>query len=689
MDRAAPRARRQGRQPPRGQAPRGRGGRSPGPAAPRRAAGAPRRRRHRRARPLATGPGAPRPGGGAPGRLRALGDGRSAPGRRAGAGPGHGAAPARRRPPLRRGLAGPAARGVRPAPPPGGGGEAASRAAGAGAPHGPLPDRLHRPPRGGARRPHRARRLGRRRAARRRRGPPHRAAGVAARPRPWPPRPRALLRRPWPAARRRAGGTPPRRRRRRGRPARRHGRGPVGGVRGGAGVRPLAGRVAGAAGRRGARPRRLAAGRRPRRLGTGRPGRRRRAAAPRRGRAVAPGGAFRRPPGDAGGGVVVAGAAAAHRLGRRRAGGVAVTAWDELVSTALVGTERRPVPAVTVAGVVAAAPHATTAHGGLAHAEDPAALLLDRAALLAVQRRAGRVAGRAAPLPLAPAERTPPARPAAARRLVRLLAGDHHEVLPEWLDAAAAHGVRAPADLLPDLLAFGRRDRSLRAAIAAVAGRRGRWLAGLNPEWAYLLAESELGDDQPDPEAWELGTAVQRRDHLARLRDGDPAAARELLAASWSKETAADPRDLRRRPGGRPVSGRRAVPGSRPRRPRQRGPRARRRPAGAAARLGARPPHGRARPCLPARGAAAARPAPGGRAAGSLRPGDAARRRAPPPAQGDRRAGLVVGAAPGAHAAGELGRPPRRQPGRDPAPGARRVGAGGEGRLGARRGAAA
>ena len=217
-----------------------------------------------------------------------------------------------------------------------------------------------------------------------------------------------------------------------------------------------------------------------------------------------------------------------------------MTAWDELVSTALVGTERRPVPAVTVAGVVAAAPHATPAHGGLAHAEDPAALLLDRAALLAVQRRAGRVAGRAAPLPLAPAERTPPARPAAARRLVRLLAGDHHEVLPEWLDAAAAHGVRAPADLLPDLLAFGRRDRSLRAAIAAVAGRRGRWLAGLNPEWAYLLAESELGDDQPDPEAWELGTAVQRRDHLARLRDGDPAAARELLAASWSKETAAD-----------------------------------------------------------------------------------------------------------------------------------------------------
>jgi hypothetical protein len=208
-----------------------------------------------------------------------------------------------------------------------------------------------------------------------------------------------------------------------------------------------------------------------------------------------------------------------------------VTAWDELVSTALVGTERRPVPEVTVAGA--------GDHAAPTGTEDPAALLLDRAALLAVQRRAGWVAGRAVPLPLAPDERTPPARPAAARRLARLLAGDHQEVLPEWLDAAAARGVRVPADLLPDLLGFGRHDRSVRAAIAAVAGRRGRWLAELNPEWAYLLAESDLGGE-PDPEAWELGTSAQRRDHLARLRRGDPAAARELLAASWGKETAAD-----------------------------------------------------------------------------------------------------------------------------------------------------
>jgi hypothetical protein len=205
-----------------------------------------------------------------------------------------------------------------------------------------------------------------------------------------------------------------------------------------------------------------------------------------------------------------------------------VTAWDELVSTALVGTERRQVPEVVVAGVAAG--------GG-----DAAALLLDRAALLVAERRAGWAARRAEPLPAAPSEHAPPARPAAGRRLARLLDADHAELLSEWLSTAAARGLRAPAALLPDLLQRGRGDRALRPAIAAVAGERGRWLAALNPDWAYLLAERGADADAADgAEVWEFGAAGHRRDHLARLRARDPAAARELLAASWAQETPDD-----------------------------------------------------------------------------------------------------------------------------------------------------
>jgi Family of unknown function (DUF5691) len=204
-----------------------------------------------------------------------------------------------------------------------------------------------------------------------------------------------------------------------------------------------------------------------------------------------------------------------------------VTAWDELVSTALVGTERRQVPEVAVAGVAAGD-------------DDAAAVLLDRAALLVAERRAGWVARRAEPLPAAPAERAPAASPAAARRLARLLDADHAELLSEWLSVAAARGVRAPAALLPDLLQRGRGDRALRAAIAAVAGERGIWLAGLNPDWAYLLAERGADPAADGAEVWEFGAAGHRRDHLARLRAHDPAAARELLAASWAEETPDD-----------------------------------------------------------------------------------------------------------------------------------------------------
>ncbi|WP_449066282.1 DUF5691 domain-containing protein [Planomonospora algeriensis] len=52
--------------------------------------------------------------------------------------------------------------------------------------------------------------------------------------------------------------------------------------------------------------------------------------------------------------------------------------------------------------------------------------------------------------------------------------------------------------------------------------------------------DQEAGAAGPRPEEWELGTPGDRRAHLAALRAADPAAARELLAATWEKETPED-----------------------------------------------------------------------------------------------------------------------------------------------------
>ncbi|WP_327105203.1 DUF5691 domain-containing protein [Nonomuraea glycinis] len=179
--------------------------------------------------------------------------------------------------------------------------------------------------------------------------------------------------------------------------------------------------------------------------------------------------------------------------------------WDDLASTALVGTDRRPYPGD----------------------------LLGSAAVEVVRRRAGwRPARPGEPARAADEEQDAVSR-RAAERLVRILGGEHERVLPEWLAVAAGAGRRVPAYLLPELLHRGRRDDSIRADLGVLAGRRGRWLAERNPVWAYLLEE-------PTGETWELGRAADRRDHLRRLRAAEPGEARRLLESSWERETPED-----------------------------------------------------------------------------------------------------------------------------------------------------
>ncbi|MFG2243851.1 DUF5691 domain-containing protein [Spirillospora sp. NPDC048823] len=202
-----------------------------------------------------------------------------------------------------------------------------------------------------------------------------------------------------------------------------------------------------------------------------------------------------------------------------------MTAWNEHVTAALLGTERRDPPVL---------PGASEEPG------DRAGRLLDQAAVLAVRRRAGRVPSGAAPVPvaLAPVEDAPVVAAPAAARLRRILRGEQIRVLPEWLEAAAARGLRVPAQLLPDLLERGRGDRMLRPSIARASGRRGVWLALQNTDWAYLVGSGD--DPGGGPEVWETGTRNRRVAYLTGLRRTEPGRARELLLGTWAKEPAPD-----------------------------------------------------------------------------------------------------------------------------------------------------
>ncbi|MFB7213821.1 DUF5691 domain-containing protein [Streptomyces sp. NPDC056255] len=214
--------------------------------------------------------------------------------------------------------------------------------------------------------------------------------------------------------------------------------------------------------------------------------------------------------------------------------------WEELVTTALLGTDRRP----------------ATGDGG------PAGLL-DAAALHTVRRRAGLLpaapAARPAPAPVDP---RPPLPPAARRRLAQLLADrsasggsggrrgtapDLTELIPQWLATANQRGFRAPAALLPALLDAARARTDLRPQALTFAGPRGLWLAGLNPEWKFALRGSSGGSSLPDPtepeavtRLWEEGLFAERVALLGAVRAHDPSAALALLATTWATERAED-----------------------------------------------------------------------------------------------------------------------------------------------------
>lgn len=200
--------------------------------------------------------------------------------------------------------------------------------------------------------------------------------------------------------------------------------------------------------------------------------------------------------------------------------------WKDLAAAALIGTDRRPLNIPQAEGALGVA---------LAQIDptEPERALLRAAALVALHRRAGYtllVDHRPLP-PRCEPEEQPICSPPAARQLGEML-GKQQEyglILKQWLGLAAAKGYRVPEAYLPRLLEVGRLNISLQMPIIPVIGKRGRWLAGQNPQWDFAA----VGEDWSD---WRVGSSTGRAWLLLRLRKEDPARARELLASTWEEE---------------------------------------------------------------------------------------------------------------------------------------------------------
>lgn len=83
-----------------------------------------------------------------------------------------------------------------------------------------------------------------------------------------------------------------------------------------------------------------------------------------------------------------------------------------------------------------------------------------------------------------------------------------------------------PSGILPLVLDLGCKQPALRPSMKRVTGESGRWLAGLNHEWSYLLEDPAL-----DQSLWDNGSREQRLAYFTQLRTRDADKARALLSA--------------------------------------------------------------------------------------------------------------------------------------------------------------
>lgn len=203
--------------------------------------------------------------------------------------------------------------------------------------------------------------------------------------------------------------------------------------------------------------------------------------------------------------------------------------YRSLLSTLTLGTARQPLPAPVGEWLAARAAVDPTA--------DDAERLL---AAWAVHERLERLGGghrvEPAPSATAPPDDRPLPSPKINRGVELIMRGTYPHLLPETLRLLADHQIQFPPFLLPELLERAvllyDSDPQQTDLLLRAAGRRGQWLARLNPDWAVLTDDYDLAA------AWKKeNTPGKRLPLLKRWRAADPAAARDALAAVWAEQS--------------------------------------------------------------------------------------------------------------------------------------------------------
>jgi Family of unknown function (DUF5691) len=214
-----------------------------------------------------------------------------------------------------------------------------------------------------------------------------------------------------------------------------------------------------------------------------------------------------------------------------------MNAWETLVASALVGTDRQS-PSVDFT-----APALVDYQSSL-QSQSATQQILSAAGLFSAYQTVGQSVF-AATFPVLDAahpEQLTCCLPQTTQHLSTIVQENRYaDILPELLELLAQAQQTVPPDFLPLLLDAGKKDKKLRPLILPILGNLGQWLAHQNRQWEYGLgAKIADGDIANIWEIWATGSRSERSAALTQWRELQPMESRQALEDSWKQEKVGD-----------------------------------------------------------------------------------------------------------------------------------------------------
>lgn len=203
--------------------------------------------------------------------------------------------------------------------------------------------------------------------------------------------------------------------------------------------------------------------------------------------------------------------------------------WNQLVTAAMMGTDKSPVNVAALPAELSEAATLITGNKIISKEEQ----FLQLGALLMNFRQSG-VAAHPDPgiaLEVAPEETLPYCSKAAMQVLKDVVSEDLNTLIQLWLNKCTEKQQLIHPAFVPTMLEQAVYNKKWQPAVTACCGKRGEWLSRFNNAWKFSA-------NQTTDDAWQTGSPEQRKQVLRDQRAADPQAAIAMLQTVWGQEDA-------------------------------------------------------------------------------------------------------------------------------------------------------